>query len=95
MAGRVGAKGNLVIEKSIRDHLGVQPGWETVQLLRDGYVEIYFLPPMEPGASAGILGPVPEADWLRDDDALHEAIDQSIQEELAERYSVSNPEGAK
>ena len=57
MASRVGSKGNIVINKDIRDRLGVRPGWETVQVLRDGHVEIHFLPPIVPGAPAGTLAP--------------------------------------
>lgn len=94
MANRVGAKGNIVIEKEIRDHLGIQPGWETIQLLRDGHVEIHFLPPPKPGASAGILRPTGDVPWLRDEDALREAIDRGMEEAVRERYGAPAPEAA-
>ncbi|MDN5850677.1 MAG: AbrB/MazE/SpoVT family DNA-binding domain-containing protein [Nitrococcus sp.] len=45
MAHVAGAKGQVVVSKGIRDRLGVQPGWMTVQRLVDGHVEIYFVPP--------------------------------------------------
>jgi bifunctional DNA-binding transcriptional regulator/antitoxin component of YhaV-PrlF toxin-antitoxin module len=41
----VGPKGQVVIAKEIRDHLGVKPGWVALQRLVDDRVEIYFLPP--------------------------------------------------
>lgn len=44
MARVVGAKGQVVIEKEIRDRLGVQPGWLAFQLLVDNHVEVHFLP---------------------------------------------------
>jgi hypothetical protein len=69
--------------------MGVQPGWETVQLLRGGYVEVYFLPPVVPGASAGILRSKKPHPALRSDDDLHEAIDKAIGEAVAERYGLS------
>jgi AbrB family looped-hinge helix DNA binding protein len=45
MHNRVGAKGQVVIEKEIRDRLGVKPGWQAVQLLAEDHVRIYFVPP--------------------------------------------------
>jgi AbrB family looped-hinge helix DNA binding protein len=94
MANKVGAKGNIVIEKEIRDHLGIRPGWETIQLLRDGHVEIHFLPPPRPGVSAGILRPAGDVPWLQDEEALHEAIDRSMEEAVLERYGAGAPEPA-
>ena len=45
MAYLVGTKGQVVIAKEIREHLGVKPGWVALQRLVDDRVEIYFLPP--------------------------------------------------
>ena len=45
MAHVVGYKGQVVIAKEIRDHLGVEPGWLAFQRLVDDHVEVYFLPP--------------------------------------------------
>lgn len=55
MASKVGAKGNIVIEKEIRDRLGVETGWEAVQILSGDHVEVYFLPPVQSGDSFGML----------------------------------------
>jgi bifunctional DNA-binding transcriptional regulator/antitoxin component of YhaV-PrlF toxin-antitoxin module len=93
MGNRVGAKGNIVIDRAIREQLGVQPGWETVQLLREGRVEIYFLPPARAGASAGILGPAPDAPWLEDDERFHQAVETALDGALRQRFgSLASPE---
>ena len=36
MSYKVGAKGQVVISKELRDRLGVKPGWTVVQRLVDG-----------------------------------------------------------
>ena len=45
MANKVGTKGQVVIEKQIRDRLGIGPGWIALQRLVDDHVEIYFVGP--------------------------------------------------
>lgn len=55
MSHVVGPKGQVVIEKAIRDRLGVEPGWRAVQLLVDGHVEMHFVPPEHARSLAGRL----------------------------------------
>jgi AbrB family looped-hinge helix DNA binding protein len=55
MSRSVGPKGQVVIEKEIRDRLGVEPGWRALQVLVDDHVEIYFLPPEHRRSIAGCL----------------------------------------
>jgi AbrB family looped-hinge helix DNA binding protein len=55
MAHRVGAKGQVVIAKEIRDELGIEPGWETIQRIVDGHVELSFLPPVSDESRMGSL----------------------------------------
>ncbi len=45
MAYVIGTKGQVVIAKEIRDHLGVEPGWLTLQRVVGDHVEVHFLPP--------------------------------------------------
>jgi len=77
MAHVVGPKGQVVIEKEIRDKLGVEPGWQAVQLLVDNHVRIYFIPPEHNRSLRGAAKPfirrqpVPEEYW---DDAIGESI---------------------
>ena len=92
MAGRVGAKGNIVIDKNIRDRLGIKPGWETVQVLRDGHVEIHFLPPPTPGMAAGILRRETGRPDLWEADALHEATERAMGEAAREKEAYRDVE---
>jgi AbrB family looped-hinge helix DNA binding protein len=55
MASRVGPKGQVVIEKAIRDRLGVRPGSVALQTLAGDRVEIRFLPPEHTESLYGIL----------------------------------------
>lgn len=55
MANLVGEKGQIVIEKPIRDALGVQPGSVAVQTLVGDHVEIRFQPPEHKRSLRGIL----------------------------------------
>lgn len=89
MSGQVGVKGTIVIDKELRDRLGVQPGWQTVQLLRDGHVEAHFLPPQRPGASAGIWRPMLQPGLFRTNEQLDEAISDAYAEAAVERYDRS------
>jgi AbrB family looped-hinge helix DNA binding protein len=54
---KVGAKGQVVINKEIRDRLGVEPGWIAVQRVVGDHVEIRFLPPKHRRSLKGLLSP--------------------------------------
>ena len=87
MAHRVGPKGQVVIEKEIRDKLGVEPGWQAVQLLVDNHVRIYFIPPEHNRSLRGAATPyirrwpAPDEDW---DEAIGEAIAEEWRQKWAE-----------
>lgn len=68
MANTVGEKGQLVIEKPIRQALGIKPGSMAVQVLRDDHVEIRFYPPAHNRSLKGVLadkirGTPGDRDW--------------------------------
>lgn len=51
----IGEKGQVVLDKSIRDRLGVKKGWTTIQRLAGDHVEIYFVPPAHDTSLRGSL----------------------------------------
>ena len=55
MANKVGTKGQVVIDKEIRDRLGIGPGWMALQRLVDDHVEIYFVEPEHHRSLLGVL----------------------------------------
>ena len=55
MAAVVGTKGQVVIDKAIRDRLGISPGWRAYQTLEEGHVKIYFRPPPHSRSLLGAL----------------------------------------
>ena len=73
MTAKVGAKGQVVIDKEIRDRLGVRPGWIALQRLVDDHVEISFVPPEHHRSLKGSLAPYMNF-RIPGDDALEEAI---------------------
>ena len=74
MTSRVGERGQITIEKAIREELGVYAGDEAVQRLEDGRIVIEIVPGRHRRSLAGSLrdkvGRHPEDEaW----DRLHEA----------------------
>lgn len=57
MSHVVGEKGQVVIAKEIRERLGIERGWSTVQRLVGDHVELYFLPPPHARSLKGSLKP--------------------------------------
>jgi bifunctional DNA-binding transcriptional regulator/antitoxin component of YhaV-PrlF toxin-antitoxin module len=55
MGNLVGEKGQVVIQKPLREALGVQPGFVTVQTLVNDHVEIRFYPPEHTRSLRGVL----------------------------------------
>lgn len=94
MMTTIGPEGTITIDKKIREQLGVEPGWEVVQLLRDGVLEIHFLPPARVGVAAGFLAPYVKGTALETatDDDIHEATEWAIGESMRDKYSELDAE---
>ena len=86
MAHVVGPKGQVVIEKEIRDRLGIEPGWLALQVLVDDHVEIRFVPPEHNRSLAGILAGR-SCVTLPDEEALRAARERAWQERVRERVA--------
>ncbi len=68
MPSVIGQRGQIVIEKPIRDALGLRPGYVAVQRLVGDHVELRFYPPEHAESLRGLLAgqarrSVPPADW--------------------------------
>ena len=83
MARVVGSKGQVVIEKPIRDALGIRPGYIAVQKLVGDHVEIHFYPPEHQESLQGVLADkakrrVSPEEWPR---AKEEAWSKAVTDE--------------
>src|SRR5712692_10218530 len=88
MANVVGPKGQVVIEKEIRDRLGVKPGWQALQLLAGDHVQIYFVPPSHNRSLAGCLAPyVKGSVAAEDENGWDQAVGKAMAREFQEGCS--------
>ncbi len=85
---RVGAKGQVVISKEIRDRLGVQPGWRALQMIIDDHVELYFLPPDHNKSLKGSLSKYTKGRFQTGED-WEKAEELAWQKAVEEEYSQS------
>lgn len=83
---KVGTKGQIVIEKWIRDELGVEPGWQAIQRVVDGHVEISFVPPPHEESLMGIFSKYVTRSVTEDE--LHDLTEQAWDEEVAEDWAA-------
>jgi AbrB family looped-hinge helix DNA binding protein len=80
----VGEKGQIVIEKPIRDALGIRPGSMAVQNLKGDHLEIRFYPAEHNRSLRGVLASrngrsVPEQDWQKArETAWSEAVTEKV-----------------
>jgi AbrB family looped-hinge helix DNA binding protein len=56
MTSRVGERGQITIEKAIREQLGIYAGDETAQRVEDGRIVIEVIPGRHRRSLAGVLG---------------------------------------
>ncbi len=68
----IGTKGQVVIEKAIREKLNITPGTRTVQKIVDDHVEIYFLPEVQKGTLKGMLAPHIKKNFTSEEDLQKE-----------------------
>jgi len=88
----VGAKGQVVIAKEIRDRLGVEPGWVALQRIAGDHVEVYFVPPEHRKSLKGSLAEhvkarvAPGREW---DKARDTAWEKAAKGKIGEEERVS------
>ncbi|MBI2918298.1 MAG: AbrB/MazE/SpoVT family DNA-binding domain-containing protein [Chloroflexi bacterium] len=92
MANVVGTKGQVVINKEIRNKLGVGPGWLALQRLVDDHVEVYFVPPEHTRSLKGCLAKysnvhvAPGPEW-------HRARELAWEEAAREKFGPPKDQG--
>src|SRR5437879_7425995 len=92
MSTLVGTKGQVTIEKEIRDALGVRPGWRALQRLEGDRVVIEFLPPKHRQSLAGILSDKTTVRIPTDEEfqaAVERAWEEAVQEDWAAQSTPS------
>jgi bifunctional DNA-binding transcriptional regulator/antitoxin component of YhaV-PrlF toxin-antitoxin module len=91
MASTVGARGQVTLDKTLRDELGIEPGWRAIQRRVGDCIEIRFLPPRHQRSLRGVLAD-PNGPHFATETDLREAIDAAWSEAMAEKHGG---EGAK
>jgi bifunctional DNA-binding transcriptional regulator/antitoxin component of YhaV-PrlF toxin-antitoxin module len=84
MGNLVGEKGQVVIEKPLREALGVQPGFVTVQTLVNDHLEIRFYPPEHTRSLRGALKKY--ATRVLSTDELREAREKAWEEAVTQDW---------
>lgn len=74
MSSRVGERGQITIEKALREELGIYSGDQAIQRIEDGRIVVEFVPGPHRRSLAGVLAEKvarqpPDETW----DALREA----------------------
>jgi bifunctional DNA-binding transcriptional regulator/antitoxin component of YhaV-PrlF toxin-antitoxin module len=88
MANVVGEKGQVVIEKPLREALGVQPGFVTVQTVVNDHLEIQFFPPEHTRSLRGAL----KTNLNLSTEELREARERAWQEVVTKDWNRQNEE---
>ncbi len=91
MPNVVGTKGQIVIEKQLRDELGVEPGWAAVQRVENGSLVIRFRPPKHNDSLFGIFSEYAKAVPEVTNAELTEAAERGYVENYLRRYSSAVP----
>jgi bifunctional DNA-binding transcriptional regulator/antitoxin component of YhaV-PrlF toxin-antitoxin module len=83
MSTTVGTKGQVTIERDIREALGVQPGWRAIQRRVGNQVVISFRPPKHRRSLLGILGD-PQGPHLQTSEEFQAAVERAWDEAAVE-----------
>ena len=88
MASVVGARGQVTLDKQLRDDLGIEPGWQAVQRRVGERIELRFLPPRHRRSLRGALAD-PEGPSLPTEAALHVASAAAREATVREKHGAS------
>jgi bifunctional DNA-binding transcriptional regulator/antitoxin component of YhaV-PrlF toxin-antitoxin module len=94
MSTLVGTKGQVTIEKEIRQALGVRPGWRAVQRLDGDRVVIEFLPPKHRRSLLGILSDKTTV-RIPSDEEFQAAVERAWEEAVREDWEAQAAPGGE
>lgn len=90
MSSKVGERGQITIDKSIRDSLGIKPKDVAVQEVVDGRVVIYFVPAPHRRSLRGILKSKPRRP-MNSRRQIEEAVGEAVVAESRKREGRRGP----
>ena len=84
MISKVGPRGQITIDKAIRDRLGVKARDMAVQEIKDGRLVVYFLPLEHRRSLRGMLKPRPKR-AIRDHKTAQRIVERAVANEVMQR----------
>ena len=84
MASKVGLRGQITIDKALRDELGVKPKDLAVQEVVNGKLVVYFVPAPHRRSLRGVLKAKPRKPWS-DWSEMQEIVEEAVAEEVMQR----------
>ena len=90
MSSKVGERGQITIEKAIRDELGIKPKDIAVQEVVDGKVIVHFLPAPHRRSLRGILKGKPRRP-MNTRQQIEEAVGDAVAQEFSDREGRGGP----
>jgi bifunctional DNA-binding transcriptional regulator/antitoxin component of YhaV-PrlF toxin-antitoxin module len=87
VSSQVSERGQITIDRAIRQELGVQPGMVAYQRIVDGHLEVTFLPAPHRRSLYGIFHRPGQPPLVTNSDQLEAAVMDAVAEELGPRES--------
>ncbi len=84
MSSKVGLKGQITIDKAVRDRLGVKPKDIAVQEVVDGKLVVHFVPAPHRRSLRGVLKAKPRKPW-KDWSEMQTVVEEAVAREVMQR----------
>jgi bifunctional DNA-binding transcriptional regulator/antitoxin component of YhaV-PrlF toxin-antitoxin module len=85
MPSVMGERGQITLEKQLRDELGLAPGWQVIQRRVGDRIELRFLPPPHRRSLRGVLAD-PNGPHFETEEALRDATEEAWAEAMQEEH---------
>ena len=87
---QIGPKGQMVVEKELRDKLGIGPGWHAVQEVRGNELVGRFEPPLHCRSLAGIFSAYADRVAPPTDGEMDDTVGEAIAAEWREKEATGD-----